>query len=547
MVRIIFSFLCGLSLLPTAGAHNRLATVDDQQQYGTYIQPGDLIIDTPTKVVDGKPEVVYYFMNKQWPALREGANIWLDGQALGPLSQIKFSSTSDALVPWHIEAATFRNIPNTQVVTRSFSCQGLKHFKLNGISEQFPGIAALGYGKKFLTRSFGFHCIGSLKGGHGMNINVIDGGSIELQGFEIQYGFSGLRINGGNEAIRISSVRISNFYIHDTITGEGIYLGATHAPPYAVFNNLEIFYGIICRTAAEALQLQHLAGGSDVRHLTIFAADVRWMNEFRAGQDTGIQWNVDEGDNRMHHIIIDGFASVGLIPFSTGVPGKGGTSSVTDLLFNNGIDTGIYFHRSMSSGMMWTFNKLFFRGFNDQHYRRTGRPFRDYILSPRNGTDGINLGKFFFDASKSALHHHKSSLTAENIQTEIPAPEYINHGFYNGDGSIRQWAPHIAGYFPASEKGTIKVKTFWKENDIAIEIDDNYHFYKCIRDNGEEVPPSKSNSFIRLTWDTEGVRSDQEGWNDQAVQSDFPPDDLRLRPGNYWQEPGYGFEGNGNL
>jgi hypothetical protein len=93
---------------------NRIASDWDRQIYGTYITSGDLIIDTPTKVTPSGNELIYYFMKKQWPALREGGTIWLDGEKLGKLSIIKFCNTASPLEPWHVATIKFRNIPGTQ-------------------------------------------------------------------------------------------------------------------------------------------------------------------------------------------------------------------------------------------------------------------------------------------------------------------------------------------------------------------------------------------------------------------------------------------------
>lgn len=537
-------------LLGTLSVHaqNRVATEADRVLYGDYITPGDVIIDTPNKIRDGRRDVIYYFMGKQWPNLRDGVTIWFDGDKLGRLNEIKFCNTSDPMQPWHIESATFRNIPNTRVVASGFSCHGLKHFVLDGESIYFPGLASWMPTRKFLNGAFGFHMINDLTKGHGYTVTVRDGGTIRLNGFEVQHGFSGVRINGGDYDITVESIEISNFYIHDTGTGEGQYLGATHKPPLAKLKNLKIHHGIIARTAAEALQVQHLVGGTDIHHVTIFAADVRWLNAFMPGQDTGIQWSVDAGVNKLHHVLVDGFGSLGLVPFGSPEVATGGLSRVSNVLFNDGVDTGIYLHKSASFGIRWEFDSLYFRGFNATYYDVTQRKNRNYIISRRHGSDTFVFKNIFHDGTKGKVFEGTEGMQvdfATVVEKRLPPPEYVNSGFYEPAHCIRQWHPYYAPYFPVSRRGGTKVQvaTQWKAGDIAIEVRDDYRFYKCIQTHlANETPPSKSPEFMLLTWDANGIRCDQAGWKSGTEQSFFPPDDLRLQDGNYWKKRQIGFQ-----
>jgi hypothetical protein len=535
-------FISAIPLL----SKNRIATKADQALYGEYISPGDLIIDTPTKVKDDEKEIVYYFMAKQWPGLREGGTIWLDGEKLGKIGEIKICNTSKPLTPWHIKAVRIKNIPYTKVIARSFMCQGPKHLEVNGESEGFPGLSEWPSSRKFITGTFGFHIINKMFGGHGFHLTVLDEGSIKLKGFEAQHGFSGVRISGGDYDITVAEIEITNFYIHDTGDGEGMYLGATHGPPYAKIRNLKIYNGIITRTAAEALQMQHLAGGADVHHVTIRSANVRWTNAFQPNQDTGIQWNLEEGSNRLHDMVVDGFASVGLVPFGNALAKAGGESHVSNIIFNNGIDTGIYLHKSGSHGIEWNFQNIFYRGFNSGcYYEGTGRPERKYIISARNGTDRYSFKNLIHDGSKQRIFQDtvKKKVNYESVSYEdMPAPHYENSGFYESANKVKQWYQYYGSYFPASKGGKMKIPTDWQSGDIAIETKGKYSFYKCvIAHTSTDQRPGESSYFAKLTWDDQGIRSDQETWNSKSKQSDFPPDDLRLKSGSYWEVKGFGF------
>lgn len=543
---LVFAIL--ISGVSIAHCQNRIATEADRVRYGDFITPGDLIVDTPTRTKkDGTRDVIYYFMPKQWPRLREGATLWLDGDKLGRLDEIKFCNTSEALTPWHIESASVKNIPETRVVATSFSCHGLKNFELNGQSPSFPGLAAWPSTRKFLTGAFGFHMISNMTGGHGYHVTVRDGGSIRLNGFEAQFGFSGVRINGGSYDVTVESIEINNFYIHDTSTGEGQYLGATHEPPLAKLKNLKVHNGIITRTAAEALQLQHLAGGADIHNVTIFAADVRWLNEFGAGQDTGIQWLVDGGENRLHHLIVDGFASMGLVPFGSDELPPGGVSKVYKVLFNDGRDTGMYLHNSRRFGVHWIFEDIYFRGFVSTYYQQTGRKKRHFYVSKNHGTDKVTFRNVYHDGTKPTVFEDTAGIEVLGTIAErsLPKPVYVNSGFHEPAHKIKHWRAFYGRYFPVSKVGgkRVEVRTQWDAGDIAIQTEGDYRFYKCIKTHAaDERLPADHPYFVVLTWDINGVRSDQPNFDATSAQSHFPPDDLRLDKNNYWKKAGFGFQ-----
>jgi hypothetical protein len=540
---VILVILMNVVFIGTLSSRNRIATNADKSLYGNYITPGDLIIDTPTKETKDGNELIYYFMAKQWPRLREGGTIWLDGKKLGFLKVVKFCNTASALTPWHIQSATFKNIPETKFSAQHFFCQGLKKFELNGESDRFQGLLSWPEERKFLTGNFGFHIISKIIGGHGFSISVLDGGTITMRGFEVQHGFSGVRINNGDQDVTIESIQISNFYVHDTGDGEGFYIGATHRPPLAKIKNLKMYNGIIARTAAEALQLQHLIGGTDVHHIIIKNADTRWMNEFRAGQDTGIQWSVDAGDNKLHHIIVDGYGSVGLVPFGSDINPVGGESHVHDVLFNDGLDVGMYLHKSAEYGIHWIFENIYYRELNNySNYFRTGRPERKYVISSKNGKDKYTFKKVHYDKSRGKIFQDTARLEIIDPNDDhLPGPKYRNSGFQEPSSKIRQWHQYFAGYFPASQSGKIKIPTCWEVGEIAIETEGEYGFYKCLTSHeSTEARPGQSPYFVKLTWDESGIRSDDVKWNKDDQQSNFPPDDLRLAEDCHWKKSGYG-------
>lgn len=509
---------------------NRIAVENDIAQYGSYINVGDIILDTPTR---DNGSLNYYFIGEEfpklpnWDRLNSDPTIWFDGNLLGNLFEIKLQN-SVYEKPWPFKMARFRNIPGTEVRAKSLSSKGMEYLDLAG----HGSISKWPSSRKFLTGSFGFHISQDGLEGHCYDISVQDGGSISMSGFEAQGGFAGLRIQSKNRAVTVNGLNIDEFYIHDTMTGEGTYIGSTVAGTVTPkFKNVRIKNGIVARTAAEALQHQHMAG-SDVHNITIFAADTDWLNGFQPNQSTCLQFNAAEGINRLHNILVDGYGNSGINPFSVNPidykPEAVNESLIYDILMYGGRACGSYMNLSMKNGVEWKFNNIMYGGFNGSWYEHTGNIVRPMIHSGPL-TDKVSFGRLIHDGSKSPLFD-KTYDIKELIEQNIPAPKYHNSGFHEPSSYIMRWAQHYATYHGVPEN----TPTVWKPGMIAI----HDGFYKALKYHLADVQPKDSPNFMKLSWDSEGVRSDQENWNNLSVQSNLPPDDLRLAPGSPYSHLG---------
>lgn len=530
---------------------NRIAGESDKLLYGDYITVGDLIIDTPTRNQDGIREVVYYFMVKQWPDLRENATIWIDGEKLGDIDFIRFNNTARELEPWHISSATIKNIPHTKVVTGGLLCAGLKHLVIDGESHHFPGLTKWDLNRKFTSGYFGFHI--KNKKQHGIYGAVLDGGTITLKGFEVQFGFSGVRLLAGKEDITIEGINISNFYIHDTVRGEGFYIGSTQAGAKAKLKNLKIKNGFISRTAAESIQVQHLIGGSEIENVIIRNAANDWLHAFQPYQDNGIQWILSSGVNTLRNVIVDCFAANGICPFGSDVNmeiAKDGHGYAENILFNDGRNTLMYLHKSASAGYNWHYKNIYLRGFNETYSKNTGEPIKPYYISKKHGTDSITFESIIHDGSKEKIFEYEPTLNIGEVTLDktLPAPKYINSGFGTQPAhKINIWHSTYGKYFDGAD-GT---PTVWEVDDIAIDARDDgngaYRFCKCIEAHTtplvDFLRPIDNPKFMLLSWDINGVRNDQPNWLASSEQSFFPPDDLRLADDCFWKNKGMGVLG----
>lgn len=531
MKKLIFLALSSFILLSASG-QNRIVQKDN----GIY-KAGDLIIDTPTKATPGYRDVVYYFMSKHWPMLKDSLTIWLDGDKLGDLAKFTMRNGPKPTTAWPITTATFRNVPGTKVRSQTFNIVGLVNIRIEGSIDPL---------KVYQTGRFGFHAFNKKGGGHGFELAVLDRGTIEMSGFEAQGGFSGVRLNGDNYAATVQKLYIHDFYIHDTIGGEGFYIGSTKSEPYSRFKNVEITNGYITRTAGEAIQVQHMYGNVNIHHIQVYCADVGWVNMFMGGQSTGFQWCVDGGENKMHHMILDGFASQGMVPFGGHITAAPGSKSiVSDILYNNGLLGGMYLHKSMSKGIEWIFTNIHYRNFTDMYCRVSGTPRVDNIISNTHGSDKVIFKNITYDNTKSRVFEKRGD-PRESLCAKISGKEDIQYkrsGFTERPSQIRHWFHYIAAYFPASKESTEKIPTTWEAGDIAIDADvknQTYRFYKCIEAHtSTEKRPADNPAFKLLVWDNNGTRNDQPGFNNLSI-SYYPPDDLRII--GKWRELGVPYD-----
>lgn len=541
---------------------NRIAVEADKAVYGPYITVGDVIIDSPTKLYpDGSREVIYYFIgSKDLLAMRENAVIWIDGDKLGFTKKIVLRNTANEQTPWHIKSATIKNIPHTKVTTGGFSCHGLSFLTFDFVSDQFPGLMRWEPSRKFMTGHFGLHVKASnMFGGHCVEASVINGGRMKFRGLELQYGFSCLRLSGNNYDVVVDEIDIENFYFHDTGHGEGFYLGATHAPPLAKLKNLKIKNGVLARTAAEAIQVQHLIGGADIKDVIIYRSASNWLNAFQPYQDGGVQWNIASGLNKFSNVIIDGFACNGFAPLGSDQnlsQISGSTSIVDNVLFHDG-GNGMYLHNSAKFGVNWIYRNLYFAQMHNLYFSdRTGEKVVPHLISKKWGTDNISFESIIHDGSREKVFENITGLNIGTItQTSLPAPEYVKSGFVEKASRIMHWHQFIGPYFDASKivvngvTQKIKYPTRWYIGDIAIDARSGgtYLFFKCLQDHISdatvEIRPSDNNKFLKLTWDENGIRNDQPGWNSALKQSMIPPDDLRLVRDSYWKNKEFGIKG----
>lgn len=442
-----------------------------------------LLIDSYTSI---KKDVLYYKMAESWPDLKDPATVLIDGEALKEMTSFKMCNgqSGDNYFAWHVSDVTFKPKPGTQVnITANgdygFCVHGLERLSIIGNNQINFGVERLGY--KTLSGNFGFNVANWKPRGQVFSLSVLPDGEIIMMNFEARHGFCGVKINGYVDTQIY--LNISNFYVHDTIDGEGFYISSTQPPPVTKISGI-IENGIIARTACESLQLQHCYN-LIVRYVTAFASGTSWMKAFQQYQDTDVQWVCAGGRNFLENIILDGSQSIGIHCFSG--DGSGATNTATDLLVYNTAGQPIAFHNSCNTGSLWSFGNIRIDLSTLEYFNQTKVAKRTLSLTAP-GNDKVFAQSFQYG--------------------DFNKPFYVNSGFENSN--IKQWRQYYASYL---QSGQTDVPCKYVSGEVVIDVTEGkYEFYKVLVDHeAESVSPRYSSKFERLRWNG----------------CDYPPDDLR--------------------
>jgi len=553
LISILFTAISCKRTTTTSG--NRVATHEDVLKYGDYIKEGDMIFDTPTKTFeDGVNQLRYTSISKTFPNIRDSATLWIDGSKIGPLCEVRFLNDNETK-PWSISSATLRPIPGTKVdavYTHNsyggflFLIQGLKNFRVDGESDAYPGLSVWPTDRTYLRGTFGISITskGIYEGFHGFSISVLDGGTFKISGVEGEHGFSCLRFQGGNYDWTIESIEITRCYFHDT-ESEGTYIGATHGPPLAKLKNLKFYDCILSRCGSEAIQLQHLIGNAFIHNITAFATDAGYLSQFQPSQDTGSQWSVDEGTTTISNIFFDTWGSHAANFFGSDAYPNGGYSKVIfkNIAFNNGRGEPIYFHNSLKYGLKLYFDSLYIRKTNGDYYIDSKTTPTDWQISANNGTDSIYFKNVFHDGSRPKVYQNlKKIIAAEPIlMEEIPDVEYVHSGFKEPAHKIKFWRQYLAAYISGNDTTKVSVEL----DDIMIDREPDHQPVFCkaiVKHKATSTRPKNDAAhYVKLTWDSLGVRSDDPAWKSCNPQYPYPPDDVRIVSSNFFGKLGIGY------
>ncbi len=367
---------------------------------------------------------------------------------------------------------------------------------------------------------YGFFSDDAYAKGQYLHMGVAVGGatSFELEYLEItRSGFAGIRLlnqlKAGDPPMPMDNVRVHDNYVHDT-DGEGFYLGWTGAPPSNLLSKLQVYNNRIIRTGNEALQIQNLGEGTEVKNNTIAFAALHWRdNGLGKYQDNNSQVQVREGTMSLHHNVFLGGAG-SLLSFFTGQETGDGAVHVTyhDNYFADTLSLGGYMGGTMGDGSDYTFSHNFFRGM-DFGYAKLDPTATDpgLIFGKASSITGqVTFDANTWESSRKLLpglampNGTAGKVTATNNVSGPVAPiTFVNTGYPAGKATraLEAWAPKalLAPGMPS---------IVYAVGDLVMY---DAVMYEAITQNSELTPPDHAEAWKKLP---------------------LPVDDFRVTPGS---------------
>lgn len=551
----------------SACATNRYATSGDVASYNIsthgQLKLNDYIIDTATGMSGGLGQIFINNCGTSMSSLPAGGTIWFDATSLPDLYNVYLANGgtlwdngSSADNPVKIRPLggqikiTMTAASNT---ARMWLLADFEHVEINGYVAGFTGMVHNWTGP--LHNSFGF----VISGGTELNDNAFQlfvGGpsglkTIDIKNVEIEHGFCGIRANVETAALTMQRFSVIGCYIHDSLEGEGAYLGKTSAAPYVEYEEMIIRDVVIARAAAEGLQLQHMISNATrvslQENFVIWGPDGRWKHPFEPFQDNGAQWVADEGRNKMRNFIIDGGANtmLSILSGSTGTPTIE-PAVIQNGLFNDGRDRGIYTASGLTNGVNWELIDLYFRAFNNTYPELTEAASNTHVIS-HNGTDKFSAKNITWDNSKTNLWEDATDID-DIIGTQqdnaMDAPAYNMPSFPDRLASqYSQWG----------EEYTVGVRTGDKI-DYALDAivanwvpGQEYKYYNCILAHTSSAatrPDLDATHWEEILWDEEGWPNYHANHDAGDTQTEYGWDDYRLTADSEWNLKGMGLRSN---
>lgn len=350
-----------------------------------------------------------------------------------------------------------------------------------------------------------------------MGVSAGDATSFEIEYLEIfRSGFAGIRIlnkyDPNKPLLPLDNVRIHDNYVHD-VDGEGFYFGWTGAPPSNLFTKLSIYNNRIVRTGNEALQIQNLGGGTEVKNNVFAFGALRWRdNPLGKYQDNNSQVQVRQGTIVLHHNIFMGGAGTLLNFFSGPESGDGGrTVTFHDNYFADTLSLGGYFGGTSGDDSSYTLEHNFFRGL-DFGYKELDPAANDpgVIFSKNaNFTSPIAFKENTWEGPRKLFNGLSDpngtvgSVTAEgNVNGPVSAVTFAKSGYPGATTrTLEAWAP----------KATVAAGSPSIVYKVGALVMYNAEMYECIKENSELAPPDHPELWKKLP---------------------LPEDDVRVAPGS---------------
>lgn len=541
---------------------NRIATAADVIYYNGKVPLGSVIMDEATHVqaTGRKIDIRDFGSNPKWASLSGMVKVFYDFQLAGQLCEIRLSEGINNAPLGRITGLTISAIPGqkwdvkrTSFTHTSYTCcfQGAIDYVLHGASDAYPGMRDGMDSSKFIFNRFGVVAESFLDATRGCHMFLFDVatngvGSINICDVASLGGFTSFR-SGGSGYTGSIDMTFKRCFLAQGVGGEGFYLGRTAEGNGQRLRNLWIEDCIIAERAAEAIQVQNLKQAtlnSRVRNCVIFNSAVNWKKAFEPGQDTSNQIVAAQGKHIFENIIVHGSPSHAYNLFgSTMEVANSEPIIIQNVIITKSKTSAIYAHPSTIRGLRWIFRNIWMQGFTKERMLKCNdEKVEDFLINAHAGTDPVDFVDIHYDDTQTNIFENPEKFGVLGFTNEgtLPDIEFVNSGYYP-DEVVSNWQLVWGNWLVSPDDSPVSLQL----KEIVINIVDGVDFsrYKVLiphltsvltRPDLNPVDASGNPLFLRLTWDTNGVRNDMPGHDPNTAQSILPPWDLRLKKNSFW-------------
>ena len=412
--------------------------------------------------------------------------------------------------------------------------------------------------KPFMHGEFGFlfdRLLDPEVGGNKLSIGGDHLKGVEFIGLESVHGFARIRseptvADNLDPSRAIDYFKIKRCFLHTGETGEGIYVGSTKSPPFALFGNVEIEDVVCLRSGAEGFQLQHTIAGAKrgyIKNSVIHSSAADWKNPFQAFQSSGMQLMVDEGDFIVRDTIIDGAGNNLLSMQGEDQGNPDGIKKIRfeNVLWLNGRRRSVYFN-DVNNAIPIEFNRNEFGLIDDS--------FQEAYPNTAISNEHLDVANDINLILKNCKYHNGKNFYGGNFSnnvkeiqntsvTSITPPDY-KLPLVSIAKKYEIWHEEYSAIYSDLPANT---KIPFEADDVVFNYADK-RFYLCLNNHTSSAttrPDLDATNWFLLSWDkSSGLRSDEVGYNTNNPQSIYPPDDMRLSAGSEHELLGRGISQN---
>lgn len=435
-----------------------------------------------------------------------------------------------------------RNVDANRLTGRYDSAKGYGHSAYKGwvSGYEFPHGTFGIYGNNKWVSETDYHHINLNTKTNRVELDYIEAGN---------GGFAGISWKLDNDSthkadsVITDSSRVHHCFIHD-VGSEGIYIGSTQTTysTQQVFTNTTIENNVFLRCGGEGIQAGWMYGDNMIRNNVVHSG-VDWKKPFQLNQDGLVQVSVVGGGTVVKdNIFFAGGEGAGIIEIKDNSTPN--SISVDTVTFSNnlfyGLRGGEFVHYGLYDTVYTQADTITNLVFDGNYYKMIGDDYTEIdptpdttraIWSLKNSANVSIVRNNHYDYTVDTLVRKNTVIPvlSNNTQQTIDYPHFRN--YLNLPDSFNYL--NISRYTDSTIMGNAAI---WSVGNIVQHWNNNgeTRFYKCIQatSSPSNKPPkddTNTSYWELLTW----LKAD-------SSISYFPPDDVRLDAGSFFDSLGMG-------